>query len=345
MTYRNNYSEDLFADRYFTTTEILSTGKGTTNKLSAGGDNIEAGSVVTFKQNLMNPFDESMSADSALFELRGYIVTNPIDRIRTNDTVRFYQFFKDYFARDDGCPESGYGFTGYNAQDCAVACRYETFVPDTVQAVMLYFNPTDNNVTAQYRFKIAVWRDDNGRPGELAYLSSAEYSPKTTGRFTQFILEKGVYVMKYYWIGWVQVSSGFLNAGFDRNYSDAGNLWYNDGGWHEDFNNGTLMIRPVIGKRKNFSTSTETPNISNTDIIMYPNPASQYIRIVFETLEISDYRDYRIEIYDTAGRLHRSLPYIDAPIDVSMLKSGIYIVNVLHKKSRNIKALKLIINN
>ena len=342
ITYRNNNNISHFPSRSFIITDLYN---NISNPIGITGTfEIKADEIMTFSQELPYPF-ESVSVDSALFEIKGYLGTDDYDR-KENDTVRFFQFFKNYFARDDGTPESGYGFSGYKAQDCAIACRYETFKADSLQAIQIYFNPTANHVTGKYRFKIAVWRDDNGRPGERVYLSSAEYSPKTTGQFTQYTLDKAVYVTQFrrYWIGWVQVTSGFLNVGFDRNYNDKGNLWYNNGTWKQDVNDGTLMIRPVFGKRKDFPSSAEHPEtVADSRMKIYPNPASQLIRIVLETQQPVLSQDYLVEIYDISGRTHYRAPYTGNDIDVSGLKPGFYIVQLIHRKTGISKNQKLII--
>ena len=340
ITYRNNNNIAHMVYRNLEVTDVYR--NITDNQLFGGADEIEAGAIMTFEQDIYNPF-RSPLADSALFEIKGYLETDMLDR-KDNDTVRYFQFFGDYFARDDGSPESGYGFSGYNAQDCAVACRYETFTQDTIRAIMLYFNPTADNATVRYRFRIAVWHDDNGRPGEPVYLSSKEYTPETTGQFLRFDLEKPVYVTKYYWIGWVQVTTGFLNAGFDLNYNDRGNLWYNDGTWKQDINNGTLMIRPVMGKRKGLLTSSELPAMYQNNIFkVYPNPAVQQIRIKWETFETLVPTDYDVEIYDVTGRLRKRELFTDNYLDVSSLEVGIYFLRVIHRKSGNVETQKVMI--
>ena len=341
ITYRNNDIIDRLVNRIFTATDVY---HNITNDLAhRGADNIDAGAVVTFKQEILNPF-ESTSVDSALFELKGYLETDQYDR-KDNDTVRFYQFFKNYFARDDGTPESGYGFSGYNAQGCAVACRYETFMPDSLQAIKIFFNSTEDNISAQYRFQIAVWRDNSGRPGEQIYLSPTEYSPVKTGQFTQYNLGEAIYVTKYYWVGLVQVTSGFLNIGFDRNYNDKGNLWYNNGTWQQDINDGTLMIRPIMGKKKDFFTHAEQPDMSiNSRMKIYPNPASQYVRIEVETSDSVIPSDYHIEIYAVNGRLRYRGSYSSDYIDLSGFESGLYIVRMIHRKTGILHIQKLMIN-
>ena len=345
MTYRNNNNIDHSVFRNFTIKDVY--GNIPTELESGGAENIVADGIMTFKQDISNPFLSSMT-DSLLFEFTGYIGTGQYDR-KENDTVRFYQFFKNYFARDDGNPENGYGFSGYNAQKCAIACRYETFKQDTLQAIQIYFNPTSNNETAKYRFKIAVWRDDKGHPGERIYLSDTEYSPKKTGQFTQYVLEKAIYVTQYspYWIGWVQVTTGFLNVGYDRNYNDRGNLWYSTGSaWQQDINDGALMIRPVMGKRKDFPTWAESPaTVTDTRLKVYPNPASQYIRIEMETLKDIVFADYDVELYAVTGQLRYRAPFTGENIDVSGLESGLYLVRVVHRKLGYVQMQKVVIMN
>jgi hypothetical protein len=338
ITYRNNDRQGYFVTRLFEITDVY---HSTTVPIEqGGGENIRAGEIFTFNQDILNPFI-SPSVDSALFELKGYLKTVDGDR-KENDTVRFYQEFKNFFARDDGIPESGYGYRGINAQGCAVACRYETFMPDSLQAVNLYFNPTANNVTSQYLFHIAVWKDDNGRPGEQVYLSPQEYSPDVTGKFVSYVLENPIYITKNYWIGWQQVTSGFLNAGFDRNYNDKGNLWYNSSGtWQQDVNDGTLMIRPVVGKRADIATSAPATGIpgKKAAITIYPNPASQYIRVAVENTP-----DYDMEIYGQTGRLrYRGTVNVAADIDVSRFEPGLYIIRLIHRKTGYVQTQKLLI--
>ena len=339
MTYRNNNNATLAVYRNFTITDVYN---NTKIDLSGGALNIRAGEIITFRQNIINPFI-STSVDSALFEVKGYLETDQNDW-KANDTVRFSQFFSNYFARDDGSPESGYGFLGPNAQNFAVACRFETFMPDYLRAVKLYFSPTDNNATARYRFRIAVWRDDNGRPGEQIYLSSREYRPENFGQFTRFDLGRDVFVANRFWVGWVQVTSGFLNVGFDLNHNDRGNLWFNTGSWHEDSNNGTLMIRPVLGKRDDLQTPAELPALAaNTQIKIYPNPASQLIRIEIDTSDEIVFTDYEIEIFDVVGRLLYRTPYTNDYIDVSGLESGFYLIRLINRKTMQFQTERLVI--
>ena len=178
----------------------------------------------------------------------------------------------------------------------------------------------------------------------------------------RFFLGNDVLVNRNFWIGWVQVTNGFLNVGFDRNYNDVGwvqesngswkqdlnqrNLWYRISGsdWAKDINEGTLMIRPVMGKRKELQTFVEQPETSmGFRMKIYPNPASQYVYIGLETLEPAVSQDYTIEIYDVTGRLHYHAPYTGNYIDVSGFDQGLYLVRLVNKKMWNTQTDRLLI--
>ena len=104
---------------------------------------------------------------------------------------------------------------------------------------------------------------------------------------------------------------------------------------------GTLMIRPVFGKRKDFPTSAELPaTVTNTCLKVYPNPASQYIRIELETVS----SDYDVEIYGAIGKLYYRAPYSDNDIDVSGFDPGLYIVRIIHRKSGRVDTQKVVVN-
>ncbi|MDR2038387.1 MAG: T9SS type A sorting domain-containing protein [Bacteroidales bacterium] len=343
ITYRNNHHLGYLVTRVFESTDLYTS--QVTPIGNAGAENIREGQVITYTEEVLDPFITPFT-DSALFEIKGYLRTDEYDR-KENDTVRFLQVFKNYFARDDGIPESGYGYEGINAQGAAIACRYEMFMPDTLQAVAMYFNPVQDSITRKYRFRIAVWRDDKGRPGEQVYLSSEEYSPEETGKYVLYTLEKPVYIDRYYWIGWQQVTTGFLNVGFDLNYNDKGNLWYNSPGvWQQDSNDGTLMIRPYAGKRSDFSTSSppvieKRPESSR--LIVYPNPASYYVRIEFESDQPISISEYNVEIFGATGQLRYRSALTQNQVDISQLEQGMYVLRLIHRKTGYVRKQSFLI--
>ena len=104
------------------------------------------------------------------------------------------------------------------------------------------------------------------------------------------------------------------------------------------------MIRPVFGKRKDFATSVENPATAmDVRMKLYPNPASQYVRIELETLEPAIFSDYLLEIYDTNGRLCHRAPYTNKEKDVSNFDAGLYLIRLVHRKSGYSQTQKLVI--
>jgi hypothetical protein len=338
ITYRNNDTTGYLVKRVFEVTDMYH--QQTTPVGSAGSENILGGKILHYEEETLNPF-VTPATDSALFELKAYLETDERDR-KENDTVRFYQEFKNYFSRDDGTPESGYGYEGINAQGFSIACHYEMFSPDTLRAVAIYFNPVLNNITRKYVFRLAVWKDENGHPGEQLYLSDEEYSPVVTGKYKIYPLTTPLYIGKNYWIGWTQVTSGFLNVGFDMSNNDRGNLMFNSAGsWLTDTNYGTLMIRPYAGKKLDLQTATPLPTEKiDAELKVYPNPATHYIYVeISQPLETG----YELEIFGITGQLYYKKPLTDNYIELSSLNQGVYILRLVHRKTRQEWKQRLVI--
>ena len=72
---------------------------------------------------------------------------------------------------------------------------------------------------------------------------------------------------------------------------------------------------------------------------VFPNPSSDYVEII--GLNISDYAKAKIEIVDLQGRKFHA-PISENKIDVTSLKTGIYLINVAYKNMRQqIKIVKI----
>ncbi|BDX37341.1 hypothetical protein CYCD_06960 [Tenuifilaceae bacterium CYCD] len=94
-----------------------------------------------------------------------------------------------------------------------------------------------------------------------------------------------------------------------------------------------------------FSTDIENPDITSTDIKIYPNPASE--KVYIETLSENNKGNSTIELFDITGRrvehrivkLEESTPYT---LPVSSLKPGIYLIKITFDNSKSTKVFKLI---
>ena len=122
------------------------------------------------------PFTRNDDSEEGALEVVAWLIT-PADQEQQNDTTRTELHFRDYYAYDDGSPEYGFGISGESTAGALLACRYRTYITDTLRAIDLYFNKTRNQVTAGLTFRLGVWKDAGGVPGDLIYLSAETFSP------------------------------------------------------------------------------------------------------------------------------------------------------------------------
>jgi hypothetical protein len=298
----------------------------------------------TYQFDLTNPFITN-SADSALFEVKGFLSWDSTfyRRWQNNDTVRFLQVFKDYFALDDGSSEAGYGLLGQGTQDAMVAYEFNAYQADTLTAISIYFNPTEDNITTtdNYYFKLAVWSDKNGAPGSLLYAKGNDnYKPIKLNQFYPYKLESGVIVNKgKFYVGWIQVNNNFLNVGFDLNNDNHTKHFINvNGTWVNTAFNGSLMVRPIF-RTKSFATSNLEVPATPGKFKIYPNPAQNYI-----TIDTGDNfnDDLTVSIYDITGKQVMQTLLRGNKLDVSGLFGGLYIVKVAGRNI-NVQPVKLLI--
>ncbi len=244
------------------------------------------------------------------------------DDLQRNDTIRFHQIFDNYFAYDDGIPESGYGLVGNNARG---AVRFVLGHTDTLDAVQFYFNPTVNNQN-QRPFYLKIW--NNLDPLEILYESEVLNTEFTSGinKFVTYKLNPPILVSDTIYVGWKQISSDFLNIGFDRNNNAGDQIFYNAfGEWLPSIQEGALMIRPVFGQ----ALITHTPeSVNREQITIYPNPVRGQ-KIMIDLPSINE-QNAEIRIFDTTGRLVYSGQY-EKETDVSSLGNGLYLLQIINQ--------------
>ncbi|HKK42193.1 MAG TPA: hypothetical protein VJ963_07275, partial [Bacteroidales bacterium] len=133
---------------------------------TAGATNIDPQTSVDYNANLIYTYSNNYP-DSALFRITASLKTDVFDP-KENDTMVYYQVFSNYFAFDDGSSEGGYGINGQGSRNAMVACRFQSFMDDTLRAVSICFN--DSYMESNKRtFDLIVWDDDNGLPGNILY--------------------------------------------------------------------------------------------------------------------------------------------------------------------------------
>lgn len=255
---------------------------------------------------------------------------------QANDTLVFPQAFSHEFAYDDGTAEAGWGL---NYSGGAVAYAFELTVPDSLTAIRIFFNRSfaDENLVA---FNLLVWAAGSSDtvPGEILYRQEGLEARAETGlnRFANYPLETPVLLPagKFY-IGIEQLSSTFMNIGFDQNSSLSGKLLYSyydpllhAWTWYPSLYKGALMMRPAFGAQGALSNNRETLS-GERKIRVYPNPVREgAFRLLLP--EGVDGKDLVVALFDMRGRMIWQKPYreyfsLERPV------SGIYFLRLMDR--------------
>jgi hypothetical protein len=305
--------------------EIRDMYSGQTYSQSGGAINIDPGESGQYPFPPDYPFD-FYSADSVVFEIKSYLVTEAGD-YRWNDTVKRNQFFTDFYAYDDGTAEFGYGLSGEGTENAAVACKFKSFQQDTLRGVRFYFNRSLDELPLY--FSLAVWDHDDelNQPGELVYSMPGNRKAyyNELNKFRTYGFDTLLVVNNFFYVGWIKTRADILNVGFDINNNSRDNIYYNLGqSWDNTIYSGSLMMRPVMGKKISWPVSAEDPPVANFEV--YPNPARDYIRIKCP----EDFWEDRflVEIWSLQGSLVYRHDLDHPEIDISAIRPGVYIMHV-----------------
>lgn len=291
--------------------------------------------------------------DSAEFKIIATLATNP-DNIKPNDTLRYTQFFHNYYAYDDGTAENGYGLEIQSPAGVSMAAyRFNLIKQDTLRGIRFYFNPQLEDVSEK-PFRLMVWSGTTV-PETAIYQRDTlagvpvtpQYSPGLN-YFRTYPINDTILVLPAgnFFIGWLQLTNYRINVGFDRNMNANKNMFYNvlGGGWLQSQLPGAWMIRPV------FSSDTLPPdvfsireNITMSDFNIFPNPATEEVFIVPQNEnEIS--ANYSLNIFNNTGSLVKQLAYLPRSVNVSELAQGFYFLNIQNTETQEQKSYKLIIS-
>jgi hypothetical protein len=321
LHYRNNDTITRNVTRNFEIWDVYD--NSLSYLFSAGAANIDPLSNVDYNASIVYSFNSSNN-DSALFRITSVLKTDEFDP-KANDTLIYYQTFKNYFAFDDGTAEAGYGINGLGSRNAMFAFRFTSFIEDTLRAVNICFNDsyTDANKRA---FDLMVWDDNNGVPGNVIYTIEevmVEQGQNINGFYTYKLPDK-VPVNNIFYVGWRQRSESFLNAGLDVNTPNGGKqLYWLNGQWQQSQVTGTVMIHPVVGDALKITSVEDVVYKDKKQIRIWPNPASEFITIDAEDILFSG--DAYITIMDLNGRELKKTVLTER-IDISTLPSGVYII-------------------
>jgi hypothetical protein len=272
----------------------------------------------------------STERDSAIFNVTLSLNQVTADWIPGNDQITTQQVFRDYYAYDDGSAEAGYGLVGEGTKNARLAYRCHNMNPgDSLVAVDFYFNQSFDEASHKF-FHLAVWEDDNNKPGNLIYRQEGGI-PKYEGIgvFQRIKLDTAQVVDGTYYVGWIQTTSDFLNVGFDKQNDHGSDIFYNlSGSWIPTSYKGSLMIRPVFANKSRKSGVAEDPasSIEGNNIKVYPLPADDRIMLDYP----AQINEVRINLTDMQGRLVRSLTG-NSPVRqvyTGDLPSGLYVISI-----------------
>ncbi|MBO4574321.1 MAG: T9SS type A sorting domain-containing protein [Bacteroidales bacterium] len=282
------------------------------------------------------PYD--VPADTTSFTIRHCIeVVDEHSGEVQGDTLTRHQGFYNYFAYDDGTPEMGYGLV---PDDTYFAAQFKVATLDTLSGVQMLFNRTFNDANYNF-FDIVVWRDNNGKPGEIIYTLRDQrpiWNDSLIYNFSYYKFDEVVKINSVFYVGLRQQYSKSINIGFDSSNDNRQYIFYEVGdGWKNSSFPGSLMIRPVVGKRAYFVGVDENEEIAD-NLAVYPNPAKNVIH--FEGVDENNCD--AIVVYDLTGKAVRQYRYSNE-LNVADLSNGAYLIRAVDKNGA-VKTAKLMIS-
>jgi hypothetical protein len=340
----NNLSLDRRAfTPIFKVTPVWTTGTGFEKRLLA--DEVKAFETLKYDATFNYGFS-SNEADSALFEVSLDLNQVTSDWIAENDKIISQQLFADYYAYDDGSAEAGYGLVGEGTRTAKLAYRFNNQnSADSLYAIDFYFNRSFADAGRKY-FSVAVWSDNENKPGELIYIQAGGV-PVYNGinEFQRIELDTAQLVPGNYYIGWIQTTADFLNVGFDRQNNRKSDIFFSrTGEWQQTQFDGALMIRPVFSNksRKTGTDPIETGNLKNQMVRVFPNPSHNQINIDCGDESVT----LRITLSDIQGRTIMNLQETGPTcrISVANVPDGVYFLGINSDSGINTRQKLIIIH-
>ncbi|MCQ2253452.1 MAG: T9SS type A sorting domain-containing protein [Bacteroidales bacterium] len=326
INYRNNDNRARLLDSI----NLYLSHDGITDTLKLGSYNIPA--EMDFENH--NPeFKYSyQSADptSASYQIEARLVSDASQTdYAPNNSLKITKTLSDYYAYDDGTAEAAYGLHGEGSSGGRVAVRFCPLKTDYINGISIYFCPVFQNRQAS-SMNLKIWSCNNGVPGSEIYTVDNVQVPKNkTGEFMFVPLNDLVEVQDTFFVGWEKTENAIIAAGFDKNSTSCNPKFYNIGGkWKQSSEKGQIMIRPSFGNLKTATGDLLPENIKEVilpkihKLTIYPNPASEYIRIKAESAPGT------IHIIDMAGHNVRTInpQTLNNEIPIDDLIPGTYII-------------------
>lgn len=256
---------------------------------------------------------------------------------KENDTIYNDVVFDNYFAYDDGSAEKAYFLYSALNTPAKTALEFRLNEPDTIRGIGAFFAAQAPTALGKY-FSVVLYKQlaGNGLNDSIIHqedLYQVQYDTAING-FTYYgfntpkVLSPGTYYM-----GITQPAnfgSDSIYYGLDvNNNTSSQHLYYNvDGTWYASTVNGSVMIRPMVGRH---FTSTAIGEIikPKESIILFPNPSTDLLYLQSKTKIVS------CTLYQLNGAKLGQHDVIDNKISVVNYPPGIYILEAIdeHKNS------------
>ncbi|MCT4639134.1 MAG: T9SS type A sorting domain-containing protein [Bacteroidales bacterium] len=350
IKYRNNSTIAYTTLRRFI---IKDKGDPQNNTLSEGGwVRVDPGQEIDYTHKINYDFVRTLSQPSE-FEIISYLhifsnrrssITVSDQKMLYNDTTKFTHKFEDYYSYDDGTAESGYGLLGNNIINGSVAMQFNAVVRDTISAINIFFNDVQSAPRTD-RFKLMIWNDNGGAPGDIIYEGTQELEPKhgtSLNGFTSYKMDKQVIVKGKYYVGWKQMYENFMNVGFDVSNIQNKKLFFNVGnGWEQSKEQGVCMIRVEFDNIDiTVTPPTDIKDNNNSSIKVYPNPTDGIVNVSADNLPDNE---MLISVYNTLGiKVIEQQFYNQQQLDLTSLKQGLYFIRIFDHNNKIVGTTKII---
>lgn len=279
------------------------------------------------------PTNNELSSDSMSF-LIVHNIEGLNDSVSANDTWAYEQLFYNYYAYDDGTAEVAYGLSELEVEG-SVAVRYNLKKSDTLQAVQIYLNPTQFDLT-NAAVDLAVWTGGN-EPETLEWKTDSPINFEYTNHvnyFYHYFLDTALFFNAgtNVWVGWIQQPQSDLafSVGLDRRSDRSENTFFRlSNSWNQSSIPGCVMVRPVFGQEYTWVGVDEVNQ--GTGLKVYPNPTTGqlYIQEQFN----GQFSKAELNLFDLTGKRILSQQGYKSSLDLNGIQPGVYLLSVATEKS------------
>ncbi|WP_229214022.1 T9SS type A sorting domain-containing protein [Dyadobacter flavalbus] len=290
-------------------------------------------------QTKLTPVTPAANVDSVKLLLKYFVTTTdtiPNVNLKSNDTITSRIDLSDYYAFDDGSAEYG---VQINQKLSRVAVRYMLSKPDTIGGVRMAMVAFNKDIAGQ-GFTVQIFSNRNGRPDQMIAQRSVgvRYSGTRNG-FIDYAFASPVAVPDTFYVGWLQINEQPVTVGFDRNsllgkdhvFYNLGTEWVKEAGL-----NGSIMIRPYLGKKATGVVTGNEPALDNS-FSFFPNPNKGTLNWNHKSLK-------KIEILSVQGKLLQTIiPENNMQsANVGTLTEGIYHIKASDGKRSSVQKMLIV---